>query len=69
MRKAEAEGRFGSAASAEGYAIPMGALSEYYPHNRVRLWVGPTKGEEAPAFGGPASGPAHSGRGRFLYFS
>jgi hypothetical protein len=35
MRKAEAMGRFGSVASAEGYALPMGALSEYCPPKRV----------------------------------
>ena len=31
MQQAEGKGRFGSAASADCYAIHMGALPEYYP--------------------------------------
>ena len=35
MQQAEGKGRFGSGASAEGYAVQMGALPEYYPGSAV----------------------------------
>jgi hypothetical protein len=35
MQQVEGKGRFGSAASAEGYAIQMGALPEYNPGSAV----------------------------------
>jgi hypothetical protein len=51
-QKTEGKGRFGNEASAEGYAIQMGALSEYYLGNAaLREGARPREPKPIPASG------------------